>query len=246
MTRIYLIRHAEAEGNLYRIAQGQYNSIITDRGWRQIRALERRFQDIHVDAVYASDLYRTCTTARAVYEPRGLELRTDPELRELNMGDWEDQTWGQVRRTQPGELDRFNRSDPTWTAPRGEGLGELGERVERALWAMDAQINASTESEGTSLSLLEGMSFGLPAVVSDIGGNPLLIQDGENGLVFPNRDSQALAGCVARLMDDPALLRRLGEGAKRSFEENYTGEIFAKHVEDVYRDVLKGVSHGTK
>mgnify|MGYP000632782462 CR=1 FL=1 len=120
------------------------------------------------------------------------------------------------------------------------------ERVERALWAMDAQINASTESEGTSLSLLEGMSFGLPAVVSDIGGNPLLIQDGENGLVFPNRDSQALAGCVARLMDDPALLRRLGEGAKRSFEENYTGEIFAKHVEDVYRDVLKGVSHGTK
>ena len=59
------------------------------------------------------------------------------------------------------------------------------ERVERALWAMDAQINASTESEGTSLSLLEGMSFGLPAVVSDIGGNPLLIQDGENGLVFP-------------------------------------------------------------
>ena len=120
------------------------------------------------------------------------------------------------------------------------------ERVERALWAMDAQINASTESEGTSLSLLEGMSFGLPAVVSDIGGNPLLIQDGENGLVFPNRDSQALAGCVARLMDDPALLRKLGEGAKRSFEENYTGEIFAKHVEDVYRDVLKGVSHGTK
>lgn len=64
------------------------------------------------------------------------------------------------------------------------------ERVERALWAMDAQINASTESEGTSLSLLEGMSFGLPAVVSDIGGNPLLIQDGENGLVFPNRDSR--------------------------------------------------------
>ena len=55
-----------------------------------------------------------------------------------------------------------------------------------------------------------------------------------------------LAGCVARLMDDPALLRKLGEGAKRSFEENYTGEIFAKHVEDVYRDVLKGVSHGTK
>ena len=42
MTSIYLIRHAEAEGNLYRIAQGQYNSILTDRGWRQVAALARR------------------------------------------------------------------------------------------------------------------------------------------------------------------------------------------------------------
>ena len=50
MTRIYLIRHAEAEGNLYRIAQGQYNSILTDRGWRQVEALRRRFAAIPSDA----------------------------------------------------------------------------------------------------------------------------------------------------------------------------------------------------
>ena len=56
MTTIYLIRHAEAEGNLYRIAQGQANSSITDRGERQIQALARRFADIPIDAVYASAL----------------------------------------------------------------------------------------------------------------------------------------------------------------------------------------------
>ena len=39
MTTIYLIRHAEAEGNLYRRAHGWYNSTITDRGYRQIAAL---------------------------------------------------------------------------------------------------------------------------------------------------------------------------------------------------------------
>ena len=66
MTTIYLIRHAEAEGNLYRIAQGQYESSLTDRGWRQVRALERRFADIRIDAVYASDLYRTRATATAI------------------------------------------------------------------------------------------------------------------------------------------------------------------------------------
>ena len=35
MTNLYLIRHAEAEGNLYRIAQGQHDSNLTSRGWRQ-------------------------------------------------------------------------------------------------------------------------------------------------------------------------------------------------------------------
>ena len=40
MTKIYLVRHAEAEGNLYRIAHGHYNGLITDwRGPKQISAL---------------------------------------------------------------------------------------------------------------------------------------------------------------------------------------------------------------
>ena len=38
MTNIYLIRHAEAEGNLYRRIQGQYNSKITPLGEKQILA----------------------------------------------------------------------------------------------------------------------------------------------------------------------------------------------------------------
>ena len=45
MTRLYLIRHAEAEGNIYRIAHGHHNGLITnDRGYRQIDALRERFR----------------------------------------------------------------------------------------------------------------------------------------------------------------------------------------------------------
>ena len=96
MTTIYLIRHAEAEGNLYRRIHGWYDALITDNGFAQIAALQRRFQDIHIDAVWSSDLYRTQTTARAVYVPKGLELHTDPGLREVHTGDWEDKPWGEV------------------------------------------------------------------------------------------------------------------------------------------------------
>ena len=133
MTTIYLIRHAEAEGNLYRRIHGWYDALITENGFRQIAALEERFRDIHVDAVYSSDLYRTKTTARAVYLPKKLELRTDPQLREIHMGDWEDRTWGEIRHFDLEGITRFNRSDPTWRAPNGEDLADVGSRVAQAI-----------------------------------------------------------------------------------------------------------------
>ena len=128
-TTIYLIRHAEAEGNLYRRVHGWYNSLITDNGYRQIAALEHRFQDIHIDAVYSSDLFRTMTTARAVYAPKGLELHTDPGLREVHMGLWEDRPWGEVARTDGARLALFNATDDAWQAPEGEGYAQVGRRV---------------------------------------------------------------------------------------------------------------------
>lgn len=114
MTTIYLIRHAEAEGNLYRIAQGQANSSITDRGERQIQALARRFADIPIDAVYASDLYRTCATASAIYKPKGLPLHRRRDLREICVGVWEEKTWGEIARQDPAQLENFNHRLHLW------------------------------------------------------------------------------------------------------------------------------------
>ena len=133
MTTIYLIRHAEAEGNLHRRIHGWYDSLITENGFCQIQALQQRFRDIPVDAVWSSDLYRTKTTARAIYLPKGLELNTDPDLREIHMGDWEDQTWGQIGHSYPASLAQFNHSDPAWRAPNGENLADAGRRVEGAV-----------------------------------------------------------------------------------------------------------------
>ena len=112
--------------------------------------------------------------------------------------------------------------------------------VERALWCMDVQVNASTESETSSLSLLEGMSIGLPAVVSDVGGNPCLIADGENGFVFPNRDAAALANAIEWLMEEPSRCAAIGERAREIYRQRFTAEIYAKNIENVYHSVLKG------
>lgn len=69
MTRIYLVRHAEAEGNLYRIAHGHYNGLITARGYKQIAVLQQRLAHIPIDAVYSSDLFRTRTRPRRHIAP---------------------------------------------------------------------------------------------------------------------------------------------------------------------------------
>jgi len=105
---------------------------------------------------------------------------------------------------------------------------------------MDVQVNASYASEASPLSLLEGMSMGLPAVVSDCGGNPLHVTDGENGFVFPNMDVPALAACLARLMDEPDTCKELSRGAREAYEQRFTGEIFARRLEEIYLSVLKG------
>ncbi len=68
MTRLYLIRHAEAEGNLYRVAHGHCNGLITNyRGYQQIDALRERFRKVDIDAVYSSDL----TGRRSPHGPSG-------------------------------------------------------------------------------------------------------------------------------------------------------------------------------
>ena len=116
--------------------------------------------------------------------------------------------------------------------------------VAKFLSILDVQLNASYGTETSSLSILEGFSMDVPAIVSDYGGNPWLVDEGENGLMFPTRDSQALYRCMARLMDEPETLKRMSRRAGEVFNERFTGQIFAKNIENVYLKTLKGAHHG--
>jgi len=144
MTRIYLVRHAEAEGNLYRIAQGQDNSNLTDRGWRQVRALERRFADVHIDAVYSSDLYRTCATASAIYKPKGLPLIRERGLREISVGAWERLTWGEILLRWPEQLKYFGSRPDLWQVEGAETAQEVLERGLATVKAIAAKHDGQT------------------------------------------------------------------------------------------------------
>ena len=105
---------------------------------------------------------------------------------------------------------------------------------------LDVNVNASFGTEATSLSLLEGMSLGLPAVVSNFGGNPGVVTHGENGLIFESKNSDDLYEKLKMYFSDEGLRQKLNENSKRIFENKFRAEINTLNIEKVYFDVLEG------
>ena len=164
MTQLYLIRHAEAEGNLYRRVHGWYNSLITDNGYRQIAALRGRFANVHIDAVYSSDLFRTMTTAKAIYPSHGLQLHTTPDLREIGVGVWEDQPWGGLERYDAMRLIHFNHASPEFQVEGGETFAQVQRRMKGAVLDIAARHPGKTValfSHGSAIRCLQGAVRGL-------------------------------------------------------------------------------------
>lgn len=101
--------------------------------------------------------------------------------------------------------------------PRVEYLGVRTD-IPDILRRTDLFIMPTIAREGLARSVIEAMSQQLPCIVSDVGGLPELIIDGETGLVVPPSDSQALAQAIERLARDEGLRTRLGTAARDRIE----------------------------
>lgn len=104
---------------------------------------------------------------------------------------------------------------------------------------MDVQVNCSYGTEATSLSLLEGMSLGKPAVVTDFGGNPGVIFDGINGFLTPTHDPEATAERLIKLFSDQTLYQTQSENCKKVYETKFTAEVNTHAIEGVYQKAVK-------
>jgi glycosyltransferase involved in cell wall biosynthesis len=88
--------------------------------------------------------------------------------------------------------------------------------------------------EGLPLATLEAMSHGLPIVTTRIGGNPEVVTDGEHGLLVPVEDPDALAAALARLAEDPALRRALGEAGRTRVQTEFTFTEMTRRYQAIY------------
>lgn len=111
--------------------------------------------------------------------------------------------------------------------------------VDKLMAITDIQANASYGTEATSLALLEGMSLGIPAVVSDFGGNPGVIKNCVNGYVVPKQNAEELAKKLAILLENEDIYAEMSKGAKRIFASAFTSEAMTRRTEAVYRKLIK-------
>jgi glycosyltransferase involved in cell wall biosynthesis len=89
--------------------------------------------------------------------------------------------------------------------------------------------------EGMPNSVLEAMAAGLPIVATSVSGNVDLVTDGDNGLLVPPGDATALAAAIGRLLDDPALARRMGERSRMRVEREFGLPSVMARLEMAYR-----------
>ena len=95
--------------------------------------------------------------------------------------------------------------------------------------------------EGFSLPAIEAMSCGVALVATTGGALPEVVgTDGETGLLVPPDDPGALAGGIARLLDDPALRARLGAAGRERVMSRFTWQITAAGTAACYDAVIAG------
>lgn len=103
------------------------------------------------------------------------------------------------------------------TSPRRDRLHAVGFRQDATALqgACDLAAMVSVDREGLPRAILEGQALGVPALVSDVGGMPEIVTDGDNGFVVPPRDPAAIARAIERAAGDRSELAAMGERARQ-------------------------------
>ncbi len=82
------------------------------------------------------------------------------------------------------------------------------------------------------------MATGLPAVVTDVGGNAEVIEHGVSGLLAPAADGPALAQALRQLLRDPVRQAQMGQAARDRFERHFSLRRYVEAHEALYETML--------
>jgi broad specificity phosphatase PhoE len=170
---LLVLRHGESVWNAEGRWQGQADPPLSELGQEQAREAAERLVGIEFSVVVSSHLRRARRTAEILAEALGLEVRLEPELREIHVGDWTGLTREEINARWPGELADWSEGRSE-SPPGGESRFVLAERatasLRRAAVAASAGDRLLVVTHGALIRHLD-RSLGLaPESMPNLGG----------------------------------------------------------------------------
>ena len=146
-TKLLLIRHGESMANANHEFVGHTDVDLSPKGMLQAeKTAEFIKENYKIDKVYASDLQRAYKTGKVVSEACGVEIISDPGLREIYAGDWEGRTRDDLMANSP-EYEIWRNDIGSCTAPNGESVKSVYERIPMRL------LQIAIENEGKTIAI---------------------------------------------------------------------------------------------
>lgn len=133
MTKVIIVRHCQAEGNLKRFFQGRIDTNITEHGRKQIAQVSELLSAEPINEIYCSSLKRAVKTAEGINIYHELPIHTDDSFIEIDAGDLEGKLLTDIAVEFPEQNENWCSNQADFAAPNGESMIEVYERVKKAL-----------------------------------------------------------------------------------------------------------------
>ncbi len=144
MSRLLLVRHGITEFNSTRRFNGYSDIEMNAVGYRQVERLRDRLANEKIDAVYSSDLKRALVTAEVISSNHKVDIVTCPELREINYGDVEGLTFGEISRLYPEVAELITNFSSQLKFPGGESFKGFVERTSKFVDRLEKHAQSET------------------------------------------------------------------------------------------------------
>jgi len=95
------------------------------------------------------------------------------------------------------------------------------------------------DTETLGVVLIEAMEFGVPVVATNVGGIPDVVKDGYNGLLVPEKDPDALADAIIKLIKNKELRQELVKNAKKYIKERFSWDVITERLIQIYTSLTK-------
>lgn len=117
----------------------------------------------------------------------------------------------------------------------------LGDRndIPALLSACDVYVQPSIFEGGLALSIMEAMAACKPVIATDVEGVSINVRNGENAIVVPPADTEALAKSIMTLLSDTKLTNRIAASGKSLVSKKFSAERMVKDVTAIYEELLR-------